>query len=358
MSKKRVLMIGAGGMAHYWIHDFWTPFKERAEIVGLVDVNADVLNAAGDFLGLPAPQRFTQMAQAFENVEADFCCIVTPPAFHAEAVHLACARGLDILSEKPIAHTWDACCDIYKTVQAAGVKMLVTQNYRYTPRIATLKKAIAKLGQVNYVVSRYASDWRARKDGWYIHTAPHPILVDCAVHHFDQIRHLTSADCQTVSGYSYNPGTVRGALNAFQGGESFDGDSCALFTMRMNNGSFAQYEGSNIASGKTNSWHEEYYRVECEGGAAVLDSDCKVRIEERDGHATKVREIEEENLEWSGHQAIICQFLDWLDSGSTPVTVLSDNIRSNALMFGAIEASTQASTVDVNGMVERILVEG
>ena len=83
-----------------------------------------------------------------------------------------------------------------------------------------------------------------------------------------------------------------------------------------------------------------------------------MRLEERENHGTKVREIPEEKLGWSGHQAIICQFLDWLDGGSTPATVVSDNIRSNALMFAAMEASTQASVVDVNAMIERGLRGG
>ncbi|MEO6908854.1 MAG: Gfo/Idh/MocA family oxidoreductase [Abditibacteriaceae bacterium] len=351
---KRCLMIGAGGMAHSWIHEFWPPFRGRAEIVALVDVNPNTLREAGDFLELSVSQRFTQMATAFDAVEADFCCIVTPPAFHQQAVELACERKFDILSEKPIADTWQACCEIYQTVQAAGVKMMVTQNYRYSPRIATLKKAISELGLVNYVVSRYASDWRERKEGWYIHHAPHPILVDCAIHHFDQIRNLSNADCHTISGYSYNPATLRGGADAFQGGASFDGDACALFTLRMNSGSFAQYEGSNIASGKTNSWHEEYYRVECEGGAAVLDSDNSVRIEERSGHVTNVRELPLEELTQVGHGAIIEQFLNWLDGDATPVTVLEDNIRSNALMFAAIESAAQSTLVDVNAMIKNL----
>jgi predicted dehydrogenase len=338
-------------MAWYWIEQFWTPFRDRVEIAALVDVNPNALQQAGDFLGLESARRFTQVAQAFEAVEADFCCIVTPPAFHAEAVELACRRGLDILSEKPIADTWDACCSIYHSVARAQVRMMVTQNYRYSPRIVTLKKAIAELGKINYIASRYASDWRQRKEGWYIHTAPHANLVDCAIHHFDQLRNLTNSDCRTIAGYSWNPGLIRGDQTAFQGGTSFDGDAVSLFALSMQNGSFAQYEGSNIATGKTNSWHEEYYRVECEGGAAVLDSDSVVRIESREGHGISVREVPEERLEWSGHQAIIHQFLAWLDGGTAPPTVLADNIRSNALLFAAIEAKTTGTVVDVERMI-------
>lgn len=347
-------MIGAGGMAHHWLHQAWQPFRDRMEFVALVDVNDAVLQREGDFLELPASRRFTSTTAAFEQVEADFCCIVSPPQFHGEAVRLACARGLDILSEKPIADTWQACGEIYRAVREAGVRMMVTQNYRYTSRILTLKHAVAQLGAVNYVVARYASDWRKR-DGHYIRTSPHPMLVDCAVHHFDQIRNLSGANCQTISGYEWNPGTVRGGAEHFRGADAFDGGACALYVLRLQHGGFAQYEGSNIASGKLNTWHHEYYRVECEGGAAVLDADDVVRIEERDGKGElTVREVTAVDPAYEGHQAIAHQFLEWLDGGPEPATVLADNLQSNAIMFAALEASEEGTVVDVQKMVQDV----
>lgn len=356
MARKRCLMLGAGGMARHWIHQAWPPLRDRIEFAALVDVNPAALEREGDFLELPAARRFTSAATAFEQVEADFCCIVTPPAFHQEAVGMACAGGMDILSEKPIADTWEACAAICRTVQAAGVKMMVTQNYRYTPRILTLKQALTELGAINYLSGRYATDWRVRNEH-YIRTALHPMLTDCAIHHFDQMRNLSGADCATISGYEWNPGTVRGGHDRFAGSDGFDGGACALFLMRMQGGSFASYEGSNIASGKTNTWHQEYYRVECEGGAAVLDNDNVVRIEERGISGTlKVREVPTVRPEWEGHQAIARQFVDWLDGGPAPATVLQDNIKSNAIMFGAITASEKSCVVNVQDMLRQITV--
>ena len=154
-------MLGAGAMGSRWIRDIWQPFRDRMEFAGLVDPDPAALREAGDWLGLPPAARFADAGEAFATVDADFCCIVTPPAHHREAVELACGRGLDILSEKPIADTLEACGAIARAVQAAGVRMMVTQNYRYTRRILTLKQALAELGAVNYAVARYASNSRA-----------------------------------------------------------------------------------------------------------------------------------------------------------------------------------------------------
>lgn len=350
-------MLGVGGMAGLWIFDFWARQAHRMEFAALVDINADALKAAGERLGLPASALFTDSKQAFESVEADFCCIVTPPQFHRAAVELACARGLNIISEKPIASTWEDTVAVYQAVKQAGVKMLVTQNYRYTPRILTLKKAVSELGQVNYAVGRYTSDYQVR-GSWgaeFRHSMPHSLLVEGGIHHFDQLRNLTGGDAETICGYEWHPGLIRGAQNAFGGGDSFDGEPCALFVIQMHNGAFAHYEGNNLESGKTNSWQAEHYRVECEGGAAVLDSDQKVWIVSRENKQMQEREIEPVSVEFSGHAALPNQFLDWLEGGATPPTVLDDNIKSNALLFAAIRASEEKRVVNVREMLESAL---
>jgi hypothetical protein len=55
--------------------------------------------------------------------------------------------------------------------------------------------------------------------------------------------------------------------------------------------------------------------------------------------------------------AIVAQFLDWLDGGETPATVLEENLKSAAMMFGAMEASATGTVVDVEAMV-RVALAG
>lgn len=349
-------MIGAGGMGRRWIRDFWSPFRDRMTFAGLVDIDPVVLQEWGDWLGLPAAARFTDVRAAFDAIEADFCCIVTPPAFHQEAVELACARGMDILSEKPIADTFEGCQAIVRAVRAAGVKMMVTQNYRYTRRIVTLNQAVATLGPVNYVVARYASDYRER-GVWamFRHEMEHSLLIEGGIHHLDQIRNLTGANCQTITGWDWNPGEVRGGTATWRGSDSFNAEACALLVMRMSNGSFASYEGNNLATGTTNTWHSEQYRVECEGGAAVLDRDQIVRIEERSASGTlQSREVSPAKVAWDGHLAVPALFLDWLDGGPAPETTLEDNLQSTAMLFAAVRASETGRTVDVQEVVREM----
>jgi hypothetical protein len=63
----------------------------------------------------------------------------------------------------------------------------------------------------------------------------------------NQLRNLCGADCETIAGWDWNPGQVRGESSAWRSSNSLDGEACALLTMRMTNGSFASYEGSHLA---------------------------------------------------------------------------------------------------------------
>jgi hypothetical protein len=55
-----------------------------------------------------------------------------------------------------------------------------------------------------------------------------------------------------------------------------------------------------------------------------------------------------------GHAWIVAEFLDWLDEGPIPATSLDDNIRTAAMVFGAIEAARTGQSVDVQQMVNEL----
>jgi hypothetical protein len=87
----------------------------------------------------------------------------------------------------------------------------------------------------------------------------------------------------------------------------------------------------------------------------VLDYDHIVRVQERtSGGALQVREVKTEQPQFAGHTAIGAQFLDWLDGGPAPATVLQDNIKSAAMLFAAIDASATRSVIDVAAKVRDV----
>lgn len=351
MAKLRALMIGAGGMAGGWIRHMLPRFFDRLEIVGLCDVVPQTLKDAADFLQLPDSARFTAMEDAFARTDADFAIVVIPPAFHKAAVLQAVRRGMNILSEKPIADTWESAVEVYQAVTAAGLKMAVIQNYRYTPRILTVKKVLSDgvIGRPRYVMARFAADYRVR-GAWgakFRHEIQHSLLVEGAIHHFDQIRNLAGADCAWITGREWSPGHP-----------SFDGECLAQYVCAMTNDVMGNYEGSCLAAAVQNSWHQEYYRVECEDGAVSVDRDQVVRVVRHTGGGrVRTDEIEMVRPAYDGHLNVIHHTLEWFEGGQPPETQVSDNIKSNAMLFAAIEASAERRTVDVRAKLRAAGIE-
>jgi len=350
VSTKKCLMIGAGGFAGVWVREFLPALGDRLRVTGLVDVNREVLDRAGEGLGLAPAQRFTDLDTAFAQTDADFCVMAIPPKFNPAVVARAVARGLPVLSEKPIAHTWPGCLDIYRQVQAAGLKMAIMQNYRFTRAILTLKRAVddGSVGAVTSITARFAVDHRRNGGGRFRTDIPDIMLYEASVHHFDQLRNLAGADCAWISGQAWNPP-----------GSGIATDCCGLFVLGMANGVTCQYETSYIAAGAQNDWHHEYYRVDGARGSLVLDYDRVVRLVEHLGYGrTRVTELEPVAVPYDGHPALIAQFLDWLDGGPAPATEIADMMMFGWRSFAAADASRGGMVVDVAAKLRAVGVDG
>lgn len=333
-AKKNVLLLGAGGWAReHWITNVWPDFTDDVEIVGLVDNNKDVLVDSASVLQLKKNQIYTNIVEAFQTVKPDFCVVVLPPHIHKVAYKLALASGIPILSEKPITDTYEDTLKVYEAVKRKKLKMAVIQNYRYEGPIMTLKKILdsKELGRIDYIVARYASDYR-KPGAWdvgSVYEMDNPLLVEGSIHHFDMIRYLSGANCESVQGIGWSPTWA-----------SFKSDSSALNIMVMENGVKAIYEGNSNEAGNINRWHQEYYRVECEKGSVVVNRDKTVRIYRRDNANALIVTIPPIlSAPPSGHHKIVRDFLTWLDGGAIPETHIGDNIQSAMMVFAAIDAN-------------------
>lgn len=330
--KKRVLFLGAGGWARQrWIEHVLPGFKDKLEIVGLVDINEKILKDSGKVLELQPNRLFTNMNDAFDKVKADFCVVVLPPRIHKQAVMLAIEKSIHVLSEKPISDRYEDTIAIYKAITEKSLKMAVIQNYRYESPNLTIKKVLqsGKLGKVDYIVARYASDYR-QSGLWDVastHKRYYPLLVEGSIHHFDMIRNLSGANCKSVYCTIWNPEWSR-----------FKNTVNSLTMMEMENGVKAVYEESSLAAGYLNQWHQEYYRVECEKGSAVVDrGDRIVRVYTRGKSGKQIIEEMPTFLALpTGHHQILNDFLDWLDGGEMPETALENNIHSALMVFAAV----------------------
>jgi len=121
----RMIQVGTGGFGACWCSTFLPPnIKDGlVEVVAAVDINPEALVNAKEHLGLRDDQLYTDINKAFDEVRADFCSIVVPPAFHEQVVDAALDHDMHILSEKPIADTLETSVRLAAKASRAGKKM-------------------------------------------------------------------------------------------------------------------------------------------------------------------------------------------------------------------------------------------
>ena len=197
-SEVRVGIVGLGGIGH---HHADRLESIDADLVGGMDVDAD------------ARERFVARfdAHAFEDVDelydlVDAVLVTTPNRFHEEYAVSALEAGVDVLLEKPLAHTLESAERIAAAADRADAFCMVGFNNRFSAPVEVLKhyQDTGRLGEVRHVEANYI---RRRgipgRGSWFTNdaVAGGGSLIDIGVHAIDLALHfLDFPDVIEVSG--------------------------------------------------------------------------------------------------------------------------------------------------------------
>ena len=343
----RVVQVGTGGMGKYWCRSVWPHVARvgKAEVVAAVDVVPEHFVHATTQLGLPPERCYPSLAAAFGDIEADVVAVVVPPGMHEEVIGVALDHGCDVLSEKPLADTMDACCRVAAKVEQTGRKMAVTMNHRFDQDKQSLEAAIhgGEYGRLSYLVHRFTDncpkfgDWGAA----FRHRMADPLLIEGSVHHLDMLRALARSNARSVYARTWNP----------PWGE-YGGDTTALVSIEMDNGVRAFYEGSLVSASTLNGWDNDYVRAECEHGTLELD---RRRLRVLTGAGPEPPSAADIPLlageVWT-HELLAELFCDWVSGvRDDHPTSVADNMQACALLFAALESAHTGEPVDVQAFL-------
>jgi predicted dehydrogenase len=348
---KRIIHVGVGRFGQRWCSEFLARniADGTVEVVAIVDVSREALDAGAKLLGLPTDKCYTDPDKAFAENKVDFCTIVVPPDTHEAIVDVALKYGVDILCEKPIADTMAGSVRIANKVRAAGRKMAVTMSHRFDQDKTTLRQIIQSeaLGKVSVVSCRYYSDMRGHLD-WgapFRHTMLDPLLIEGAVHHLDIVADFAGSLCKTLFATTWKPAWAE-----------YAGDTDGVVTMVFENGVRGIYEGSSSAATGLNDWTKEYVRIECEHGTAILNSrEIEIfrragirRQQTREGQGQKIQLLNQPK--WL-NTWLIEKFCAWLDGGAEMETIVEKNVQASALVFASIESARTGKAIEVQDYV-------
>jgi predicted dehydrogenase len=220
--------------------------------------------------------------------------------------------------------------------EKANKLYMVSQSRRYDARLHAYKR----------LIEQYAGNPGILKSDFYIgahfggfrDTMAHVLVLDMAIHTFDAARYLSDADPVSVYCEEFNP-----AWSWFQG------DACTTALFEMTGGLRYQYLGSWCAEGRMTSWESEWRAVGAKG-TATWDGHSAILadtvVEGGGFHAkTESHEGQVDADMPGGIAGSLRDFLHALDTGATPMGECHDNIKSLAMVFGAIESSVTGRRV-------------
>ncbi len=327
----RVVLVGCGGMSRRWT----AVAKEHPnlDIVGFVDIDKDAACARSQDYGKGDILIGTDLATMLKQTQPDAVFDCTIPEAHTQVALTAFDHDCHVLGEKPMADSMANARLALEAAQKAGKIYAIIQNRRYDPNIRRLRRFLdtEHLGPLTTVNCDF---YIGAHFGGFRDKMTHVLLLDMAIHTFDAARLITGGDPVSVYCKEWNPP-----------GSWYDHDASAIAIFEMSNNIVYTYRGSWCAEGLNTTWECDW-RIVGQNGSLTWDGSQNFRTEvisETGGFRSKYTSVEmpEHNKQdrTGGHEGLICEFVDCLINGGTPETVCTDNIKSLAMVFGAIESA-------------------
>jgi predicted dehydrogenase len=335
MTDKRAVVVGAGG-----ISDAWFPplNQEKVEVAGVVDLRVEAakekiakykFNAlAGD--DLPAMLR---------KCRPDFVVDLTVPESHCKVTCAALAAGYHVIGEKPMASSMAEARKMVQAAKDAGKLYMVSQSRRWDTQHQTVQKTLAA-GGIGQITTVNCDFYIGAHFGGFRDAMPSPLILDMSIHHFDLARFMSGGDPVAVYAKEFNPK-----------GSWYKGDVSASCIFEMSNGVIFTYRGSWCGEGCHTSWNGDW-RFVGDKGSLVYDHDKNLAGQAVAGKTGFFRDLKDLKLrpapcKFGGMHGALREMLAFLRTGKKPQTVASDNIKSLAMVFAAIESNKKGRRVPV-----------
>lgn len=196
MKTWKVGLVGTG----YWSDkhlDAWRRIPE-VEIVALCDVSPSALQRRASQFGVPESRCYGRLADMLTEADVDIIDIVTGPDTHLELVSQAAAAGKHIMCQKPFARSAEEARRMVELAQAAGVRLMVTENWRWLQPFQIIKGVleegqlgaprVARYVHTDFYTPRMTDDVVLPQP--VFRTMPQLLFYEMGVHWYDTWRYL------------------------------------------------------------------------------------------------------------------------------------------------------------------------
>ena len=276
MRQMRVVAFGAGYFAPYHF-EAWSRLPEAR--LEAICVRADVERAKRLAAEHGVPHVYTDAERMLDELRPDIADIIAPPAAHLPLVRLCAARGLPMICQKPLAPSFAEAEEIVQVAEAAGVPLIVHENWRFKPWFREAGRLIAAgaLGRL-YTVSfrmrpgdgRGEQAYMARQP--YFRQMPRFLIHETGIHMVDVFRFL--------AGEVVSVGALLRRLNP-----GIAGEDAGLVVLEFASGVAGVLDGNRLSDFPATNPRLTMGEllVEGEGGALRLDGEGRLFLRPHGG---------------------------------------------------------------------------
>jgi UDP-N-acetyl-2-amino-2-deoxyglucuronate dehydrogenase len=313
---------------------------DNIELAAVCDTDTKVLAEHADKYKVPGYAELEDMLQA---EQLDLIALCTPSGIHPAQTMLAARRGVNVMTEKPMATRWQDGVNMVKACDEAGVRLFVVKQNRRNTTMQLLKRAIEekRFGRIHMVhlnvfwarpQSYYdQAKWRGTWEfdgGAFMNQASHYVdLLDWLIGPVDKVQAMmsTTRDIEVEDTGVLNVRWRNGALGSM---------SVTMLTYAKN------LEGSITILGEKGT-----VRI---GGVAVNDIQLWQFEESRDYDAQiKTANYETTSVYGFGHPLYYKNVVDVLRGEAEPETDGREGLKSLELLIAAYLSARDGKTVSL-----------
>lgn len=333
----KIVLVGCGGMSAAWLKT--AVDMPDVTIAGLVDINLAAAQKRRDEFALSSAVVDTDLTTVLKHIKPDIIFNCTVPEAHVGVTLAALANGCHVLGEKPMADSMDNAHRMVQAAKSANRLFAVIQNRRYQ---ATARRvnSFLRSGSIGTLTTVNCDFYIGAHFGGFRDHMKHVLLLDMAIHTFDAARFLTGTDPVAVYCKEWNPA-----------GSWYDHDASAIAVFEMTNGVVYTYRGSWCSEGLNTTWESDW-RFIGDKGSAMWDGADGFHAQTPTASGTFISQLGDLPLpqvdttgKVDGHSGLIREFVRCVRTGSTPETICTDNIKSLAMVFGAIQSAETCQRV-------------
>ena len=139
--KDRRLKIGVVGCGRISKNHFGSilQYPENLELAAVCDIDGEALKQAGAVYNV---QGYTELKDMLISEALDLVVLCTPSGLHPAQAALAAQHGVHVVSEKPMATSYNDGLKMVQACDDAGVRLFVVKQNRRNATLQLLKRAI------------------------------------------------------------------------------------------------------------------------------------------------------------------------------------------------------------------------